>query len=214
MPQTLDLGLRIELHSMDKYCENISVGLYQKVFDSIPHFLLHTYSAANAGAARIEFLNQALKTMVGLIDAPDFPGWLRFDCGQNHLRALKRVFLDLCKLENTASLAEKPLTAFDKKADCNLTVMPLSESVYGVKAENCDAKSERRVSALVRGYVKLCEVDVVEGSDNEFRFPCDHSHNEMVGLLMFRAQNVRAAMQEEELSASRGRLTAPSQQDS
>ena len=37
-------------------------------------------------------------------------------------------------------------------------------------------------------------------------------HDVLMALMMFRAQNVRASMQEEELASSRGVLSSPSQQ--
>ena len=43
-------------------------------------------------------------------------------------------------------------------------------------------------------------------------FGCGLDHDLMVGMLMFRAQNVRALMQEEAQASARGSLAAPSQQ--
>ena len=43
-------------------------------------------------------------------------------------------------------------------------------------------------------------------------FDCAESHDALVGLLLTRAPNVRVVLREEEMDASRGVLTAPSQQ--
>ena len=43
-------------------------------------------------------------------------------------------------------------------------------------------------------------------------FPCKTPHDALIGMLLFRAQNVRAAMQEEEMASARGMLASPSQQ--
>ena len=213
MGRTLDLGRRIELEPMDVHCENISLSLYQRVVDSVPQFTVHTYSSISAASQRIEFIARALKTMAGLIEVPGSSDWLQFPCKTIHLRALKRVFLDLCKLETGTPLEAKPLTAFDKKANCNLSVRLLNKGRYQVQAENDDDKAMRRAQALARGYGKLCEADLITDVENGFEFACRHDHNEMIGMLMYRAQNVRAAMQEEESAASRGVLSAPSQQN-
>ena len=66
--------------------------------------------------------------------------------------------------------------------------------------------------AVARGYIKLCEAAPVDGGDAQFAFSCGTDHHGLVGSLLYRAQNVRAVMQEEEMSASRGVLAAPSQQ--
>ena len=47
---------------------------------------------------------------------------------------------------------------------------------------------------------------------NEAYFACGHDHDELVGLLLGRALNVRAAMREAEAAAARGVLAAPSAQ--
>ena len=44
-------------------------------------------------------------------------------------------------------------------------------------------------------------------------FPCNCDHDAMMGMMLFRAQNVRAAMREEADAASRGVLAPPSQQE-
>ena len=45
------------------------------------------------------------------------------------------------------------------------------------------------------------------------RFPCGESHDQLIGLLLVRAQNLRAVLREEEMKASRGVLAAPSAQE-
>ena len=213
MGKTLDLGLRVELQPMDKHCHDISLGLYQRDIDGVPHFLVHTYSAAPGSAARVTFIKQAMTVMLGLKESADSPGWLRFPCGTVHLRALNRGFLDLCKLANDDALEPKPLTGFDKKANSNLTAQGLDEGVYEIKPEPGADKGPKRAEALARGFLKVCEMTAVGDSTTKVAFPCKTNHDALMGMLFFRAQNVRASMQEEEMAASRGVLSAPSQQE-
>ena len=212
MAKTLDLGRRIELHSMDTHCGNISVGLYSRDVGGVSHFLVHTYSEIDGVSKRLAYLCQALRVMIGLEESSEAPGWLRFSCGTIHERALKRAFLDLCKLDTGAPLAAKPLTVFDKKADCDLAAASLGGGVYRMGSLDDAEKGAKRAAALTRGFLKVCEMQEVEGEKNQVVFPCATSHDEMIGMLMFRAQNVRAAMSEEESSAAKGVLSAPSQQ--
>jgi len=197
---------------MDPLCRNISLGLYQQEGADGPRFLVHTYSAVSDAPARVAFIGEALRTLAGLEEAPEEPGWLRFSCRQNHLRALKRGFLDLCKLENGASLKEKPLTRHDKKADGELTVHALGRGVYEVISEEGTEAGNKRTVAVARGFAKLCEMNSFEEAPEQVAFPCGCNHQPLMGLLFFRAQNVRAAMKEEEMAGSRGRMSAPSQQ--
>ena len=212
MGQTLDLGNRLELLPADEHCGNISLALYRRDVAGVPHFLVHTYSSFAGAPERVAYIRQTLITMAGMEEDPESPDWLRFGCCSIHERALKRAFLDLCKLPTGSSLESKPLTAFDKKADTNLTALSLGAGVYQINPEKDSANGLKRAEALARGFIKLCEMEVVEGGTNQVAFPCRTSHDPLVGVLMFRAQNVRASMRDEETTASRGVLAAPSQQ--
>lgn len=214
MGKTLELGRRIEIHSMDKHCGGISLGLYQRSVVGESQFLVHTYSAKVGSVERMAFIRQAVVTMLGLEPAEeDGQGWLRFPCRHEHKRTVKRAFLDLCKLETGAVLEVKPLTAFDKKAEGDLTAKSLGDGRYCIQAAGDTPAMAKRTVALARGFAKLCEMEILEGDETTVCFPCRQSHDEAIGLMMFRAQNVRAAMKEEEMAAGRGVLAAPSQQE-
>ena len=62
---------------------------------------------------------------------------------------------------------------------------------------------------MAAGLGKLAELDV---DGNEISFPCGFDHHKIVALLLTRALNVRNALREQEASATRGVLNAPSQQ--
>ena len=57
------------------------------------------------------------------------------------------------------------------------------------------------------------ELDEVIGSLDRIFFPCSSNHDEMIGLLLLRAPNVRAILRDQATVAGRGVLAAPSQQD-
>ena len=212
MGKTLDLGRRIEIHSMDKLCQDISIGLYRDEASDGPCFLVHTYREGDAGAERVAFIRQTLVTMMGLESVSVDSDWLRFPCGADHLRALRRAFLDLCKLETGAPLEPKPLKVFDKKADCELEAVSRGAGKYQITAASDGEQASKRATALARGFAKLCEMRELEEEQDTVQFSCGSDHTELIGILMYRAQNVRAAMKEEEQSAGRGVLTSPSQQ--
>ena len=212
MGKTLDLGHRVEIQPMDKHCHDISLGLYQQEFDGSPHYLVHTYSSAEAAPERVAFIRQAMVTMLGMEANAAQPEWFRFSCGDRHEKAAKRAFLDLCKLASGSPLEPKACTNFDKKADCDLSITGTTEGIYRASAAAETDASTRRIGALIRGFMKVCEMLPVDDSESDLRFTCGGLHNEMVGMLLFRAQNVRSAMQEDAASAGRGSLAPPSQQ--
>lgn len=212
MGRTRNLGWRIELLPMDKFCHDISLGLYRQIVDGVPRYLVHTYSSAEGARERIGFITRALLIMAGMEEVPDAPGWVRFACSGTHERALRRGFLDLCKLETGAPLEPKPLSVFDKKAECELVIKGLGQGIYAILTAQETPKGRDRATALARGFEKVCEMQGVDGAEIRVGFACRESHDSLMGLLAFRAQNVRASMREEEAAASRGILAAPSQQ--
>ncbi len=212
MGKTLDLGRRIELHSMDKYCHEISLGLYRKDAGGVPRLLVHTYSSSDGADARVAFIVDALRVMLGMKNAEGRNREIVFPCGTVHLRALKRAFLDLCKLETGAELKPRPLTAHDKKADGDLTAVNVGGGAYEIRSEDGSDAGNKRAVAVARGFAKICEMTAEGDPATRIRFSCGSSHDELIGMLMFRAQNVRAAMQEEEMASTKGVLAAPSQQ--
>jgi len=211
MGKTLDLGRRLELHSMDKHCQDISLGLYRRNLGGVPHVLVHTYSSVSGASQRVAFIKQALIVMLEMEESDGSPDWLRFRCRTMHERSLKRGFLDLCKLPTDAPLEPKPLTSFDKKANGHLRAQSLGAGLYETDCQEPSEAGRKRATALARGFAKICEMDPIEGQIFQVVFPCRTSHDALMGMLMFRAQNVRAAMQEDEMATSRGVLSAPSQ---
>ena len=217
MGKTLDLGRRIELHSTDPHCHGLSLGLYRREVGGTPLFLVHTYSSVAGALERVEFIRRALLVSLGMEMADTVSDecgktgqkWIQFPCRSDHLKALKRAFLDLCKLETGAVLAVKPLTVFDKKANAEVSAVSLGAGAYEVRV--IPVAVSKRATAIARGFAKLCEMNFVE-ANNRVIFACKKAHDALVGTLMYRAQNVRAATKEEQAAAARGVLSAPSQQ--
>ncbi len=213
MGQITDIGTRIELVSMDQHYQDISIALYEQEGDAgTPRFLVQTYSRKDGASARAEFIVEAMATLGGVETITDVSGAaVTFPCGAKHLAAVRRLFLESCKIPSDQTPAAKPLKVFDKKADAQITVVGEGGGQYRVTAEESNEKVERRVGAIAAGLVKLGEMEVVD--DDSMRFPCGHDHDLLVGLLLPRAINVRQAMREQEQSESRGVLAAPSQQE-
>lgn len=212
--KTLDLGRRIELHALDEHCAAISVALYRREQEAGPEYLVHSYSQKDGTVARLAFIGRGLEVLAGLQPVAERPGWLTFPCGGTHERALRRAFLDVCRLSNDEALEHLPLQRFDKKADCEMAVRTRNDGDYQIAAVEETEMAARRVKAIARGFAKLFELSAVEEDESAVRFTCGGNHEALLGLLFFRAQNVRSAMKEDEMAASRGTLAAPGSQSS
>ena len=214
MGRLLDLGERVELVSMDPHFHDISISLYRETGEGgASAYLAHSYSGKEGAAERLAFVMRAMAVMGGMVPAPGAPGRLAFACGAEHRAAVKRLFLEACKKAPGADVAALPMSIYDKKNDLTISATATGSGAYRLAADvgAADDKVARRVDGVTRGLVKLAEMDA--GSQpGEARFACGVAHDELVGLLLGRALNVRAAMREAEAAAARGVLAAPSAQ--
>lgn len=217
MRQTVDIGRRIELIPLDPHFHDITIGLYrQQIVDpttgtDFPAFLVHTYSQMIGATERIEAVARTMQTLGGMLKTPE--GLLYFPCKDPHEFACRRVFLEACKFASDAQTEPRPLNILDRKSQLTITVDSIGNGIYQVRANGEGRGAARRISAIAGGLIKLGEMESVETDNNDtVRFACGHSHDALIGLLLIRAPNVRITLREEEMSASRGVLSAPSQQ--
>jgi hypothetical protein len=209
MGLTRDLGKRIELLSMDAYFCDITIALYRQDHEGRPEYLVHSYSRLEGAGQRLESIRHAMKVLGQLEQAGD---WLYFSCAWAHQAAARRTFLEACKLPPTMIAEPKPLSVLDKKSRRNIIAVSLGAGGYQITGDGPKEGLSVRLESVVGGLVKLAEVAPVAGIPGQVAFPCGHSHDPLIGLLLPRALNVRAVQREEEAAVGRGMLVAPSQQ--
>ena len=217
MGRIVDIGRRIELIPIDPHFHDITIGLYrQQIADAttgtdFPAFLVHTYSQIPGATDRIQEVVRFMQTLGGMLKTVD--GRLYFPCQHPHEAGCRRVFLEACKLASNTQTEPRPLNILDKKSQLTITVDSTGNGTYRVRANGEGRGAARRISAIAGGLMKLGEMENVETENNDtVRFACGHSHDALIGLLLTRAPNVRVALREAEMDASRGVLSAPSQQ--
>ncbi len=210
MTSTRDIGTRIELLPMDAHGNDITVALYRRETPDGPAYKVFTYSTRTGADARTERIGATMQVLGGM--ELNAEGLLYFSCGHAHPRAMRRLFLDACKHDPQKDLEALPLRIFDKKAACDLVITSLGNGLYGVSADGGQG-SERRVATVARGLMRLGEMQEIADEPNQTAFTCGQSHDALIGLLLVRAPNVRAAMREAEEMANRGVLAAPSSQE-
>jgi hypothetical protein len=212
MSSTLDLGRRIELVSMDPHCSNITIGLYEQGGaggSACPEYVIHSYSGLPEARARLDSIRHAMVVLGGL-DLRE--GRFGFPCGWRHQLAMRRTFLEACKLPTEAEVVPRPLTVLDKKLDRNVMVRSLGGGTYELTADGPADASATRLESIAGGFRKLAEVEFVPAEPHRFHFGCGQAHDALIGLLLPRALNVRAILREQEMASSRGMLVAPSAQ--
>jgi hypothetical protein len=200
MPITRDIGRRVELISMDPHGGDISLGLY---LGPGAAYRVHTYSGKAGAAERAEFVAEAMAALGGMERVSG--GLLRFPCLDGHLAAARRLFLEAAKLPSSETCTARPLFVLDRKSNEEVRVRSLGRGVYEVEPGP-------RAETAAGGLAKLGQLHADPEAPARVYFPCGRPHDALIGLLLGRALNVRAAAREMELAASRGMLAAPSAQ--
>jgi hypothetical protein len=137
---------------------------------------------------------------------------LRFSCRAEHPLACRRVFLEACKLDPSQPVEPRPLQILDKKSNRTIMAGSQGKGVYILAADGEELDKTSRIEAVANGLMKLGQMQVGISGSHSVVFSCGEAHNHLVGLLLVRALNVRAVLREQEMTASRGVLSAPSAQ--
>jgi hypothetical protein len=199
---------------MDRHWHDISVGLYVREEGGEPVATIHSYSGREGVPERLQQIAAAMAALGGL-EVDENGVSLRFPCSTWHATAARRLFLEACKHDPAEPLEPKPLEAPDSRTDQTIRIEPLGGGAYEVHAAGVGEGEQSRAPAIGRAMAKLAELSVDEGEGERavVRFPCGQGHDDLIGLLLVRAQNLRAVLREEEMKASRGVLAAPSAQE-
>ena len=212
MTSILNIGRRVELVPIDTHFKDITIALYRQQTDTRTVYRVHSYSQLEGATNRIQKIVNAMSTLGGMRITAD--GMLSFACGERHEAACRRVFLEACKQPSDTPIEPRPLHILDKKSQLTITVTSVGNGIYNVSSNGEGRSAARRVAAIAGGLKKLGEMNnAAENLDDSINFSCGQSHDALVGLLLVRAPNVRVILRQEESTASRGVLSAPSQQN-
>lgn len=193
---------------MDRHCADITLALYAADGDLAG--VVHSYSGNPAVATRLAWIAAAMREIGGMEGSGTT---VSFPCGEWHERAARRLFLEACKLDPTQPVSTRPLEVFDTRTNQAVTAESLGAGAWRVTSVATDPGATSRASAVAAGLAKLTDIEVDPDDDSLIRFPCGAAHDRLVGVLLPRAINVRAALREQEESAGRGVLVAPSAQE-
>jgi len=210
MAHIAELGNRIELVSMDKHFHDISLGLYEQAAeDGTTEYLVHSYARIKGVDERVRFVMRAMQVVGGMEALPT--GRLRFTCGDGHVTACRRLFLEASKVAPDVMPEVRPMTIHDKKTEFDYSLTLCGNGLYRVVAQDDIDGIARRVNVIAAGLRKLGNMAETK-NENEVLFSCGAAHDALIAMLLVRAPNVRAVMREEGTAARQGVLAAPSSQ--
>ena len=108
MPAIADIGTRVELVPMDGHFHDITVALYRQSTAAGPAFLVHSYSTLDGSGRRLEDVRSSMAALGGLQPSMEAPSLLAFPCGEEHGLAVRRLFLEACKVGSPDDAAPLP----------------------------------------------------------------------------------------------------------
>lgn len=201
-----DLGPRLELMPMDRHCQGVSVALYLTVDGTAA--TVHSFSGRPLVPPRLTWISRAMSVLGGMnLDVDERT--VRFGCGQWHESAARRIFLEACRADPASPVLIRALASRDSRTGQQVTAMPLGAGAYRVDATGGRPGAVSRGPAVAAGLVRLVGVEVDPGDPSVIHFACGTSHDELVGLLLPRAINLRAALGDPDDPPSRGIMVAP-----
>ncbi len=212
MATIAELGSRIELVSMDRHFQDITIALYEQNHNDQTASLVHSYSSKDGVGSRLASVVDSMSVLGGLERLGSEKLAVRFACGAWHRAAAKRAFLEACKLDSGQAAEPRPLEAEDGRSGQQIRVEREGTGRYRVEAEGAEDESKSRAPAIARGLAKLAELEL-EDDGVTVAFSCGDDHDAVIGLLLVRALNLRATLRQEEATSTRGVLAAPSQQE-
>jgi hypothetical protein len=197
---------------MDRHFHDITIALY-RARGAAASAVVHSYSQEVGTAERVTWLAEAMAILGGMRLERGPRATVAFACGTWHDLAARRVFLEAAKVPPQNLPETRPMVAEDTRRGFQIEVESLGDGRYRVRASGGALDAANPASSVAAGLAKLGELSFDDDDPLVVVFPCRANHDTLVGLLLPRALNVRAALREQEAAAGRGVLLAPSAQE-
>mgnify|MGYP003388747242 CR=1 FL=1 len=180
-------GRCIELISMDKYYEDISIGLYLK--DGI--FTIWSFNNSKGVPDRIKQIQAQLINLGDMLPANNSDNQVKFKCGNIHERPVKFLLAQAVGKAPDYSPPTKELKIKDSKSNLNIFIKPHEDSEsnsYTVDVVGEYKNPSMRLRMIVAGFIKYGEMDKV--TPNEVAFTCSHRHDGLMRVLLPYSRNI------------------------
>ena len=180
-------GRCVELISMDKYYENISIGLYLK--DEI--FTIWSFNNSKGVPDRIKQIRDQLINLGDMLPVNNSANQVKFKCGNIHERPVKFLLAQAVGKAPDYSPPTKELKIKDSKSDLDIFIKTQQDSEsnsYTVDVVGEYKNPTMRLRMIVAGFIKYGEMDKI--SSNEIVFTCKHRHDGLMRVLLPYSRNI------------------------
>ena len=180
-------GHCIDLVSMDRHFNDISVGLFVKG----RRFTVWSYSTVPGVETRLEQIRDRLVAWGEMTPVAGSPSQADYTVGELLERPLRFLFMEAVDKDPSTPIPSGRIEARDTKSLLTFVVSGTSDGgrhIYTVSAEGEDQRSEMRVKAVVGGYMRYGSC--LRVAPNSFAFPDGERHDGFARLILNYARNV------------------------
>ena len=196
------IGKCVHLISIDKFCEDISIGLYEKN----GMMTVWTFAKGNKAATRIQQVQQRLIDLGELSVSPVEKNKLVFGCGEKHISLLK--FLLRLAVEKPTEYQHPQYPVKDLRSDLMLGAIGQKGTngwEYILTAQGEAENQNSRFRAITKGLMRYGGLE--QSSEGNMYFSCKTRHDKLFQMLLPIARNIRGVEDELEADAMRGQMT-------
>ena len=202
LPVLDKIGKCVHLISIDKYCDDISVGLYEKN----GMMTVWTFSEGDKASSRIRQIQDRIIDLGGLSYSPVEKNKLIFECGEKHTSLLR--FLLRLAVEKPLEYEHPQYPIKDLRSDLMLGAVGqkgLNGWEYKLTAAGEAANQNSRFRAITKGLIRYGAL--LQSPEGGMYFSCKTRHDKLLQMLLPIARNIRGVEDELEANAIRGQMT-------
>ena len=195
-------GRCLELVPIDKYFNDISVGLYVK--GSI--CTVWTYSQKPGVDGRLREVRDQMVALGGMEAIQGASNQARFPCGQLHNRPLRFVIAQAVGKAPDYAPPQGQMSIKDTKSALTINVdRSGSDSVYQDSLEGEGGNPAMRLRMILAGFARYGEME--QAGDSAVSFPCGFSHDALMRVLLPYSRNISSVETMMAAEALRGQMT-------
>ena len=195
-------GRCLELVPIDKYFNDISVGLYVKGSTCT----VWTFSKKSGVAERLREIRDQMVALGGMEPLDGTDNQVRFPCGQLHTRPLRFLTAQAVGKAPDYAPPQGQMSIKDSKSAFTINAEAAdTDGVYHISLDGEGGNSAMRLRMVLAGFARYGEMEQV--GDSGVRFSCGATHDALMRILMPYSRNISSVETMMAAEALRGQMT-------
>ena len=195
-------GRCLELVPIDKYFNDVSVGLYVKGSTCT----IWTYSKKPGVEGRIREIRDQMVALGGMETIEGTDDQVRFPCGELHTRPLRFLIAQAVGKAPDYAPPQGNMSINDSKSGLTINVDSSgADGVYQVSLEGEGGNPAMRLRMVLAGFARYGEME--QTRDSAVSFSCGVSHDALMRILLPYSRNISSVETMMAAEALRGQMT-------